>query len=94
MTRHLTLTTGIVFSALALLYLGVSAYHARAPRKVDTLENLHAQVQVLGQIGVPVSMIVFTDYRCPHRRAFERAVMPKLDQLGETRRGLDERTHN
>lgn len=78
MTRRLTLTTGILLATLSLLYLGVSAYTAHAPHKVETLGGLHAPV--LGQTGAPVSMVVFTDYRCPHCRAFENTVMPKLER--------------
>ena len=79
MNRRLTLTTGIVLSTLSLLYLGGSAYHARAPFKVDTLGDLHGLT--LGQSDAPESMVVFTDYRCPHCRAFESTVMPKLEPL-------------
>ncbi len=79
MNRRLTLTTGIVLSTLSLLYLGGSAYRARAPFKVDTLGDLHAPT--LGQADAPESMVVFTDYRCPHCRAFEGQVMPKLELL-------------
>lgn len=78
MNRRLTLTTGIVLSALSLLYLGRSAYRTRAPHKVDTLGNLHAPT--LGQADAPESMVVFTDYRCPHCRAFGSTVMPRLAQ--------------
>ncbi len=79
MNRRLTLTTGIVLSALSLLYLGGSAYRARAPFKVDTLGDLHGLT--LGQVDAPLSMVVFTDYRCPHCRAFENEVMPNLEKL-------------
>ena len=79
MNRRLTLTTGIVLSALSLLYLGGSAYRARAPFKVDTLGNLHAPT--LGQAAAPESMVIFTDYRCPHCRTFEGTVMPQLEPL-------------
>jgi protein-disulfide isomerase len=79
MNRRLTLTTGIVLSALSLLYLAGSAYCARAPFKVDTLGDLHAPT--LGQADAPESMVVFTDYRCPHCRAFEGQVMPNLEKL-------------
>ena len=92
MNRRLTLTTGIALVTLSLLYLGVSAYTTRAPHKVDTLGNLHAPT--LGQADAPESMVVFTNYRCPHCRAFESAVMPRLEQLGETRGGPDERHLN
>ena len=78
MNRRLTLTTGTVLSALSLLYLGGSAYRARAPFKVDTLGDLHGFT--LGEIDAPLSMVVFTDYRCPHCRAFESTVMPRLEQ--------------
>lgn len=78
MNRRLTLTTGIALSALSVLYLGGSAYRARAPFKVDTLGNLHGLT--LGQGDAPESMVVFTDYRCPHCRAFESTVMPRLEQ--------------
>ena len=78
MTRRLTLTTGILLATLSLLYLGVSAYTARAPHKVDTLGDLH--VPTLGQADAPESIVVFTDYRCPHCRAFENTVMPKLER--------------
>ncbi len=79
MNRRLTLTTGIVLSALSLLYLGGSAYRARAPFKVNTPGDLHGFTQ--GQVDTPESMVVFTDYRCPHCRAFENEVMPKLQKL-------------
>jgi protein-disulfide isomerase len=79
MNRRLTLTTGIVLATLSLLYLGGSAYRARAPFKVDTLGNLHAPT--LGQADAPESMVVFTDYRCPHCRAFEEQVMPNIEKL-------------
>lgn len=79
MNRRLTLTTGIALTTLSLLYLGGSAYRARAPFKVDTLGNLHGLT--LGQGDAPESMVVFTDYRCPHCRAFEKEVMPKLELL-------------
>ncbi len=79
MNRRLTLTIGIVLSALSLLYLGGSAYRARAPFKVDTLGDLHAPT--LGQADALESMVVFTDYRCPHCRAFENEVMPNLEPL-------------
>lgn len=79
MNRRLTLTTGIVLSALSLLYLAGSAYRARAPFKVDTLGDLHGFT--LGQADAPLSMVVFTDYRCPHCRAFESEVMPELEPL-------------
>lgn len=78
MNRRLTLTTGIALSALSVLYLGGSAYRARAPFKVDTLGNLHGLT--LGQGDAPESMVVFTNYRCPHCRAFESTVMPRLEQ--------------
>jgi protein-disulfide isomerase len=77
--RHLTLTTGIVLSALSLLYLGGSAYRARALIKVGTLGNLHAPT--FGQADASESMIVLTDYRCPHCWAFEGQVMPAIDKL-------------
>jgi protein-disulfide isomerase len=77
MNRRLTLTTGIVLSALSLLYLGGSAYRARAPFKVSTLGTRNAPT--LGQADAPLSMVVFTDYRCPYCRAFEQEVMPKLE---------------
>jgi protein-disulfide isomerase len=79
MNRRFTLTTGIVLSALSLLYLGSSAYRARIPFKVDTLGNLHAPT--LGQADAPESMVVFTAYRCPHCRAFEGQVMPNIEKL-------------
>ncbi len=79
MNRRLTLTTGIVLSALSLLYLGGSAYRARAPVKVDTLGDLHGVT--LGQVDTPEGMVVFTDYRCPHCRTFEGTVMPELEPL-------------
>lgn len=79
MNRRLTLTTGIVLSVLSLLYLGGSAYRARAPFNVDSLGTLNAPT--LGQADAPLSMVVFTDYRCPHCRAFESEVMPKLEPL-------------
>ncbi len=75
MNRRLTLTTGIVLTTLSMLYLGGSAYRARAPFKVD----LHGLT--LGREDAPESMVVFTDYRCPHCRAFENEVMPKLEPL-------------
>lgn len=81
MNRRITLTTGIVLSALSLLYLGGSTYRTRAPFKVDTLGNLHAPT--LGQADAPESMVVFTDYRCPHCRAFENKVMPKLERQAD-----------
>ena len=79
MNRRPTLTIGIVLSALSLLYLGGSAYRARAPFKADTLGDLHGLT--LGQVDAPLSMVVFTDYRCPHCRAFENEVMPNLEKL-------------
>jgi protein-disulfide isomerase len=79
MNRRLTLTTGIVLSALSLLYLGSSTYRTHTPFKVDTLGNLHAPT--LGQAEAPESMVVFTDYRCPHCQAFEEKVMPELERL-------------
>ncbi len=79
MNRRLTLTTGIVLSALSLLYLGSSAYRARAPFKVDTLRNLHGLT--LGQVDTPESMVVLTDYRCPHCRTFEGQVIPEAESL-------------
>jgi protein-disulfide isomerase len=79
MNRRLTLTTGIVLLTLSLLYLGGSTYRARAPFKVDTLGDLHAPT--LGQADAPKSMAVFTYYRCPHCKAFESKVMPKLEPL-------------
>ncbi len=79
MNRRLTLTTGIVLTTLSMLYLGGSAYRARAPFKVDTLGDLHGLT--LGRDDAPESMVVFTDYRCPHCRAFENEVMPKLEPL-------------
>jgi len=79
MNRRLTLTTGIVLSALSLFYLGSSTHRARAPFKVDTLGDLHGLT--LGQADVPLSMVVFTDYRCTHCRAFENEVMPELEPL-------------
>jgi protein-disulfide isomerase len=78
MNRRLTLTTGIALTTLSLLYLGSSAYRARAPFKVDTLGTLNALT--LGQADAPLNM-VFTDYRCPHCRAFEQEVMPELEPL-------------
>jgi protein-disulfide isomerase len=78
MTRRLTLTTGIALVTLSLLYLRVSAYTTGAPHKVDALGDLHAPT--LGQADALESMIVFTDYRCPHCRAFENTVMPKLER--------------
>ncbi len=78
MNRRLTLTTGIVLSTLSLLYLGGSTYRARAPFKVDTLGTLNALT--LGQADAPLNMVVFTDYRCPHCRAFEGTVMPPRHQ--------------
>jgi protein-disulfide isomerase len=79
MNRRLTLTTGIALSVLSLLYLGSSAYRARTPFKVDTLGDVHAPT--LGQADAPESMVVFTDYRCPHCRAFEGQVMPNIEKL-------------
>lgn len=82
MNRRLTLTTGIVLSALSLLsllYLGGSAYRARAPFKVHTLGDLHGFT--LGQVDAPENIVVFTDYRCSHPRAFENEVMPNLEKL-------------
>jgi protein-disulfide isomerase len=79
MNRRPILTTGIVLSTLSLLYLGGSAYRAHTPFKVDTLGNLHAPT--LGQADAPESMVVFTDYRCPHCRAFEGQVMPNVEKL-------------
>ena len=35
-----------------------------------------------------MSMVVFTDYRCPHCRAFERTVMPRLERAGQPGCGL------
>jgi len=79
MNRRLTLIPGIVLATLSLLYLGGSAYHARAPFKVDTLGSLHAPT--LGQADAPESMVVFTDYRCSYCRAFEEQVMPNIEKL-------------
>jgi len=79
MNRRLTLTTGIVLSTLSLLYLAGSVYRASALFKVDTLGDLHGLT--LGQVDAPKNMAVFTDYRCPHCRAFENEVMPKLEPL-------------
>jgi len=79
MNRRLTLTTGIVLSTLSLFFLGMSAYRAHTPFKVDTLGDLHGLT--LGQVDAPENMVVFTDYRCPHCRAFENEVMPKLELL-------------
>lgn len=79
MNRRLTLATGITLTALPLLYLGGSAYRTRATFKVDTLGDLHGFT--LGQADAPLSMVVFTDYRCPHCRAFENEVMPNLEKL-------------
>ncbi len=79
MNRRLTLTTGIVLATLSLLYLVGSVYRARTPFKVASLGELHAPT--LGQADAPLSMVVFTDYRCPHCRAFEQAVMPELEAL-------------
>lgn len=76
MNRRPTLTTGIV---LSLLYLRGSAYRAHAPFKVVTLGDLHGFT--LGQADAPESMGVFTDYRCPHCRAFENEVMLKIEPL-------------
>lgn len=79
MNRRPTLTTGIALTTISLLYLGGSAYRDRAPFKVDTLGGLHGLT--LGQADAPLSMVVLTDYRCPHCRAFENEVMPKLEPL-------------
>ena len=79
MNRRLTLTTGIALVTLSLLYLRGSAYTTRAPHEVDTLGDLHAPT--LGQADAPESMVVFTDYRCSHCRAFENEVMPNLEKL-------------
>jgi len=81
MNRRLTLTTGIVLMSLSLLYLGANAYRARAPLKVDDLGGLHAPI--LGPADAPTTVTIFTDYRCPHCRAFEREVMPRLKQLAK-----------
>ena len=78
MNRRLTLTTGLALATLSRLYLGGSAYRARAPFKVNTPGDLHGFT--LGQVDVPENIVVFTDYRCPHCRAFEEQVMPKLEQ--------------
>ncbi len=79
MNRRLTLTTGIVLTTLSVLYLGGSTYRARAPFKVDTLGTLNALT--LGQADAPLSMVVFTDYRCPHCKAFESEVIPEIEPL-------------
>ncbi len=79
MNRRPILTTGIALAALSLLYFGGSAYRARAPFKVDTPGDLHGLT--LGQVDAPLSMVVFTDYRCSHCRAFENEVMPNLEKL-------------
>ena len=79
MNRRLTLTTGIVLATLSLLYLVGSVYRARTPFKVASLGELHAPI--LGPTDAPQSMVVFTDYRCPHCRAFEQEVMPHLEAL-------------
>ena len=79
MSRRLTLTTGIVLASLSLVYLVGSFYRARMPFKVEALGALHAPT--LGQADAPQRMVVFTDYRCPHCRAFEREVMPRLEAL-------------
>ncbi len=79
MNRRLTLTIGIVLITLSMLYLGGSAYRARAPFRVDTPGDLHGFTQ--GQVDTPESMVVFTDYRCPHCRTFEGTVMPQLEPL-------------
>ncbi len=79
MNRRLTLATGIALSTLSLLYLGGSAYRARAPFKVDTLGDLHAPT--LKHADAPESMVIFTDYRCPHCKTFEGRVMPNIEKL-------------
>ncbi len=79
MNRRLTLITGIVLATLSLLYLVGSVYRARTPFKVEALGELHAPT--LGQVDAPLHMIIFTDYRCPHCRAFESEVMPELEAL-------------
>ncbi len=79
MNRRLTLTTGIVLATLSLLHLVGSVYRARTPFKVASLGELHAPT--LGQADSPLSIVVFTDYRCPHCRGFESEVMPELEAL-------------
>ncbi len=79
MSRRLTLITGIVLATLSLLYLVGSVYRARSPFKVEALGELYAPT--LGQTGATHSMVVFTDYRCPHCRAFEQEVTPHLEAL-------------
>ena len=79
MTRRLTLITGIVLATLSLLYIVGSVYRARTPFTVASLGELHAPI--LGQTDAPQSMVVFTDYRCPHCRTFEQEVMPELEAL-------------
>ena len=79
MNRRLTLTTGLALATLSLLYLGGSAYRARTLFKVNTPGDLHGFT--LGQVDAPENIVVFTDYRCPHCRAFENEVMPELEPL-------------
>jgi protein-disulfide isomerase len=43
------------------------------------LGDLHAPT--LGQVDASLSMVVFTDYRCPHFKAFESEVMPEVEPL-------------
>ncbi len=79
MSRRLTLITGIVLATLSLVYLVGSVYRARAPFQVGALGELYAPT--LGQADARQRMVVFTDYRCPHCRAFEREVTPHLEAL-------------